>query len=61
MGELESPGSNPTFRALIGRCSGLVVLADLVQVIADGQGQELFATQLISYLASLRPRDANTK
>ena len=61
MGELESPGSNPTIRALIGRCSGLVVLADIVQVIADGQGQELFATQLISYLASLRPSRRNRK
>lgn len=55
MAELENPKSNPTIRALIDRCSGLVVLADIVQVVADGQGQELFAMQLISYLDSLRP------
>jgi hypothetical protein len=55
LAELERPRSNPTIRSLIGRCSGLVVLADLAQVVADGQGQELFAIQLISYLDSLRP------
>jgi len=53
--ELEHPRSNPTIRALINRCAGLVVLADILQVVADGQGQELFAMQLISYLDSLRP------
>jgi hypothetical protein len=53
--ELEQPNSNPTVRAIIERCSGLVVLADIVQVVADGQGQELFAMQLISYLDTLRP------
>lgn len=53
--ELEHPRSNPTIRALISRCAGLVVLADIIQVVADGQGQELFAMQLISYLDALRP------
>jgi hypothetical protein len=53
MAELERPRSNATVRALIGKCAGLVVLADVVQVIADGQGQELFAMQLVSYLAAL--------
>ena len=53
MAELESPRSHPTIRALIGRCSGLVILADIVQVVAEGQGQELFAMQLVSYLDSL--------
>jgi hypothetical protein len=55
MTELENPKSNQTIRSLIGRCAGLVVLADITQVVADGQGQELFAMQLISYLDSLRP------
>jgi hypothetical protein len=55
LAELESPRSNSTVRSLIGRCAGLVVLADITQVVADGQGQELFAMQLISYLDSLRP------
>ena len=54
MAELECPRSVPMVRALIGKCAGLVVLADILQVMADGQGQELFAMQLISYLASLR-------
>jgi hypothetical protein len=53
--ELEHPKSNQTIRSLIGRCAGLVLLADIVQVVGDGQGQELFAMQLISYLDSLRP------
>jgi hypothetical protein len=56
MAELENPGSNRTIRALIARCSGLVVLADSIQVAADGQGQELFAMQLLTYLDSLRSR-----
>lgn len=55
MAELEHPKTNQTIRSLIGRCSGLVVLADIVQVVADGRGQELFAMQLISYLDALRP------
>lgn len=54
-GELEHPRSNPTIRSLISRCAGMVVLVDIVQVVEDGQGQELFAMQLISYLDSLRP------
>jgi hypothetical protein len=55
MGEMENPGSNKTIRALIGCCAGMVVLVDLVQVVADGQAQELFAMQLVSYLDALRP------
>ena len=55
MAEIEHPKSNPTIRSLIGRCSALVVLADMMQVVAEGQGQELFAMQLVSYLDSLRP------
>jgi hypothetical protein len=55
MYEMESPGTNKTIRALINRCAGLVVLIDLVQVVAEGQGQELFAMQLLSYLDTLRP------
>ncbi|MFO0907586.1 MAG: hypothetical protein U0794_04360 [Isosphaeraceae bacterium] len=55
MAELETPKSNPTIRSLIDRCSGLVVLVDIVEVVGDGQGQELFAMQLISYLDTLRP------
>lgn len=54
MAEIESPGSYPTVRCVIERCAGLVILADILQVIADGQGQELFAMQLITYLDSLR-------
>jgi Double-GTPase 2 len=54
MAEIESPKSNPTIRSLIGRCSGLVVLADMMRVVTDGQSQELFAMQLVSYLDSLR-------
>jgi hypothetical protein len=52
--ELENPKSNRIVRALIGKCSALVVLVDILQVISEGQGQELFAMQLISYLDSLR-------
>lgn len=55
MYEMENPGTNKTIRALISKCAGMVVLVDLVQVVADGQGQELFAMQLISYLDALRP------
>ncbi len=53
--EMENPGSNKIIRALISQCAGMVVLIDLVEVIADGQAQELFAMQLISYLDALRP------
>ncbi len=53
--EMENPGTHKTIRALISRCSGMVVLVDLVEVVADGRGQELFAMQLISYLDALRP------
>jgi len=53
--ELERPRTHPTIRALLDRCSGLVVLADTAKVVADGRGQELFAMQLISYLGTLRP------
>jgi Double-GTPase 2 len=55
MAELESPKTHPTIRALIARCAGLVVLADITQVVAEGQGQELFAMQLVTYLDSMRP------
>ncbi len=59
--ELENPGTYKTIRALIVRCAGLVVLVDVVSLIADGQGQELLAVQLISYLDSLKPRKRNRK
>ncbi|MFO0909556.1 MAG: hypothetical protein U0794_14575 [Isosphaeraceae bacterium] len=55
MAELETPKSNPTIRSLIDRCAALVVLVDTVEVVGEGQGQELFAMQLISYLDTLRP------
>lgn len=61
MAELENPGSNKTIRTLIGRCSGVVVLIDVIDVIAHGQGQELFAMQLVSYLDTLKPRKKNRK
>jgi hypothetical protein len=61
MSELEHPGSDKTIRALIDRCAGLVVLIDVIDVIADGQCQELFAMQLISYLDTLKPRKRNRK
>lgn len=51
--ELESPGTHTTIRTLIERCSGLAVLIDTVSVIAEGQSQEFFAMQLISYLEAL--------
>jgi Double-GTPase 2 len=60
-GELENPGSYKTIRSLIGGCAGLVVLVDVLEVIEDGQGQELFAMQLISYLDALRPVKRNRK
>jgi hypothetical protein len=61
VGELESQGTYKTIRALIGRCAGLVILVDLVPIVADGKGQELFAMQLISYLDELKPRKRNRK
>lgn len=54
MQEIERPGSYPTILALIARCAGLVVLADVLKIAADGQAQELFAIQLLSYLDSIR-------
>ena len=51
--ELESPGMNPTVRALVDRCSGLAVLVDTVALITEGQAQEIFAMQLVSYLDAL--------
>ncbi|CAN5645043.1 hypothetical protein BH23PLA1_BH23PLA1_43480 [soil metagenome] len=54
LGEIENPGTRPTVRALIQSCSGLVVLIDILQVVAEGQSQELFAMQLVTYLDSLR-------
>jgi hypothetical protein len=61
MGELDNPGTYKTIGALLGRCAGLVVLVDVVQLIADGQAQELFAVQLISYLDALKPRKKHRK
>jgi len=61
MVELENPGTYRTIRALIGRCAGLVLMVDVVQLIADGQGQELFAVQLITYLDAIKPRRRNRK
>jgi hypothetical protein len=52
--EIERPGSVPIIRALVARCSGLIVLIDVVELIACGSSQELFTLQLISYLASLQ-------
>jgi hypothetical protein len=60
-GELANPRSNPTVRALIARCSALIVLVDILQVIAEGQGQELFAMQLVSYLDAIRPTSKRGK
>ncbi|MBX6313653.1 MAG: hypothetical protein IRY99_12155 [Isosphaeraceae bacterium] len=51
--ELESPGTNPTVRALIARCSGLAALVDTLALSAGGQGQEIFAMQLVTYLDAL--------
>ncbi len=61
VGELENQGTDRTIRALIGRCAGLVILIDVVQLITDGKGQELFAMQLVSYLDALKPRKRNRK
>jgi hypothetical protein len=44
------PEVEPDHPALIDKCSALVVLVDILQVVAEGQGQELFAMQLISHL-----------
>ncbi len=60
-GELENQGTYRTIRALIGRCAGLVILLDMVQVVADGRGQELFAMQLVSYLDALKLRKRGRK
>lgn len=54
MAELERPRSHRTIRALITRCEGLVVLADILQILTNSQAQELFAMQLVSYLDSMR-------
>jgi hypothetical protein len=51
--ELDAPGAQPTIQSLIRKCSSLIILLDIVDVIAHGQTQELFALQLISYLTSL--------
>jgi hypothetical protein len=51
--ELETPGTQLTIRALIARCAGLAVLVDTPALIAEGQGQEIFAMQLVTYLESL--------
>ncbi len=59
--ELEAPKSNKVIRALIGKCAALVVLIDTLQVVIEGQGQELFAMQLISYLDSLQPNRRRRK
>jgi hypothetical protein len=59
--ELEHPKSNKIIRALIGKCTALVVLVDILQVIGDGQGQELFAMQLISYLDSIQSASRSRK
>jgi hypothetical protein len=61
MAELENPGSDRTIHALIERCAGLVILVDVVDVIAEGHGQELFAMQIVSYLDNLRPSKRHRK
>jgi hypothetical protein len=52
--ELTSPRSNTTVQSLINKCAGLVALIDLPGVVSDGQAQELFAMQLVSYLTTYR-------
>lgn len=52
MTELEAPGSHPTIGALVQRCSGLLVLLDIVEIATHGRSQELFALQTVSYIAS---------
>jgi energy-coupling factor transporter ATP-binding protein EcfA2 len=52
--ELAAPGSHATVRSLIGKCSALITLVDLHEVVTRGQGQEFFAMQLVSYLCSYR-------
>jgi hypothetical protein len=59
--ELANPRTHPTVRALIGKCSALIVLADILHLVAEGQSQELFAMQLISYLDSVRPSSRRAK
>lgn len=54
-GELAFPGSNITVRTLIEKCAALIALVDVHGVATAGQGQELFAMQLVSYLAATRP------
>lgn len=54
MSEIENPRSNMTVRAVIQRCTALVVLMDTVDVITGGQGQEMFAMQLVTYLDTLQ-------
>lgn len=54
MAEVERPGTYPTIRALIAGCAGLILLIDTIQVVADGQGQEFGAMQMVSYLDSIR-------
>lgn len=56
MAEIERPRSNLTVRAVIHRCSALVVLIDSLEVIAGGQAQEMFAMQLLSYLEAVHAR-----
>lgn len=51
--ELESPGTNPTVRAFVYRCSGLAVLIDTVALVSEGPAQEIFAMQLVAYLDAL--------
>jgi hypothetical protein len=61
MAELERPHTHRAVRALIARCEALVVLADLTEVLAGSQSQELFALQLVSYLDSLQTNKAKVK
>jgi hypothetical protein len=51
--ELESPDECPTVRAILTRCAGLVVLVDTIAIVGEGQGQEIFAMQLVAYLDTL--------
>jgi hypothetical protein len=61
MAELERPHSHRAIRALIARCEALVVLADITEILAGSQSQELFAMQLVSYLDSLQPAKSRGK
>jgi len=53
--EIDHPNTYPVIRALLSRCSGVLILLDAIQLQEGSHEQEHFAMKLLSFLHELDP------